>query len=119
MSVIFGSRTIFPEQLPPGLFPHRKIAPWAIPTLEYCITPRVFTLGQLQPKEMTIFSWLFSVSFPWPNYMISFFCYDSKSKNDSSNGVKMEFKVVQRYYPVTLTKRSQFFNVKQFFKKTR
>ena len=30
----------------------------------------------------------------------------------------MEFKIVERYYPVTLTKQSQLCKVKQFFKKT-
>ena len=29
----------------------------------------------------------------------------------------MEFKIVERYYPVTLTKRSQLCKAKQFFKK--
>ena len=31
----------------------------------------------------------------------------------------MEFKVVERYYPVALLKRSQFSKAKQFFKKIR
>ena len=29
----------------------------------------------------------------------------------------MDFKIAESYYPVTLTKRSQFCKVKQFFKK--
>ena len=31
----------------------------------------------------------------------------------------MEFKIVERYYPATLTKRSQLCKAKQFFKKIR
>ena len=31
----------------------------------------------------------------------------------------MEFKIVEHYYPVTLTKRSQLCKAKQFFKKIR
>ena len=31
----------------------------------------------------------------------------------------MEFKIVERYYPVTLTKRSQLCKAKQFLKKLR
>ena len=31
----------------------------------------------------------------------------------------MEFKIAERYYPVTLTKRSQFWKMKQFLKKIR
>ena len=31
----------------------------------------------------------------------------------------MQFKVVEHYYPVTLTKRSQLSKAKQFFKKIR
>ena len=27
----------------------------------------------------------------------------------------MQFKIVERYYPLTLTKRSQLFKAKQFF----
>ena len=93
-----GSRTILPGQfipgqlppLHPGELPPRTIALWTNPpdnsTYDYCIAP-----GQVHPDncwlerwqlQITIFSWLFSVSFPQPNYN---FCYDNKNNNDNSN----------------------------------
>ena len=68
---------LLPRQLPP-----RTIALWTVPPdnshlgLFYC--PRIITSGQLlleqQQLQITIFSQLFSVSFPCPNYIISVFC---------------------------------------------
>ena len=83
---------LLPGQLPPGTiapgqFPHKAIAPWTIISdnshLGLLQCPPISTSGQLLPRAMTItnynFSWLFSVSFPWPNYIISVFCYDNKN----------------------------------------
>ena len=28
---------------------------------------------------------IFCFLFPWPNYMVSVFCYDNKNNNDNSN----------------------------------
>ena len=72
------------EQLPAGQLSHRQvpprtIAPRTIPQdnshlwLLYCppiITPGNYHREQWQ-LQITIFSWLFSVSFPWPNYIVS------------------------------------------------
>ena len=44
--------------------------------------------GQLLPRAMAITNYNFFmaiVSFPWPNYIISVFCYDNKNNNDNSN----------------------------------
>ena len=89
---------LLPGQLPPprtiaaGQFPHRAIAPWTIIPdnshlgLLHC--PRISTSGQLLPRAITItnynFSWLFSVSFTWPSYIISVVCYDNKNNNENT-----------------------------------
>ena len=61
----------------PGQLPPRTIAPRTIPTWDNC--PLGNSPGQLP------FSWLFSVSFSWPNCIISVFCYDNKNDSDNSN----------------------------------
>ena len=92
--IVIGSRTI----------PLWTIAPRTIPTQENChlgnspgqfarraikLPPRIITPGQLLPRAMAItnynFLWLFSVSFPWPNYIIFVFCCDNKNNDDNSN----------------------------------
>ena len=62
------------------------VAPWAIPPDNSHLGLLIFTPGQSLPRAMTVtnFSRLFSVSFPWPNYIFIFF-YDSKNNNDNSN----------------------------------
>ena len=61
-------------QLTLGLFPPRNIVlpPGYSHPDNYCL--------QQWQLQITIFSWLFSVSFPWPNFIISVFCYDNKNK---------------------------------------
>ena len=81
-----------PRTIAAGQFPHRAIAPWTIIPdnshlgLLHC--PRISTSGQLLPRAITItnynFSWLFSVSFTWPSYIISVVCYDNKNNNENT-----------------------------------
>ena len=85
-------------QLPPKQFPPRTVAPGQCPgqfpprtiVLPYYFIPRTivhpdnYCLEQRQ-LQITIFSWLLSVSFPWPNYKIYVFCYDDKDNNDNRN----------------------------------
>ena len=96
-----------PWTIAPGLFPSRIIAPWTILLddshlgLLYCL--RIVTPGQLLPRAMTItnynFPWLFCVSFPWLNYIISVICYDNKNNNDSSRkicGIHYKIQIVTK-----------------------
>ena len=86
-------------QLPPGQLLPRTIAPGTVAPppgqlppdnshigLLHC--PRISTSGQLLPRAITItnynFSWLFSVSFTWPSYIISVVCYDNKNNNENT-----------------------------------
>ena len=81
-----------PRTIAAGQFPHRASAPWTIIPdnshlgLLHC--PRISTSGQLLPRAITItnynFSWLFSVSFTWPSYIISVVCYDNKNNNENT-----------------------------------
>ena len=47
------------EQLPRGQFPSRAIAQGTITTWDFCITPRIFTPGQLLPRAMIITNYSF------------------------------------------------------------
>ena len=100
VGVLIGSRTTSPltitspdncppdnshsGQLASGQLPPRATAPWTIPLdnshLGLLNCSRIIRLGQF-----TTFSRLFSVSFPWSNYVISVFCYDNKINKDNSN----------------------------------
>ena len=128
-----------PGQLPPPLhplteqLPPRTITPWAITLDNSClellyyppdIYTRTITAKSDGNYKLQFFHGCFLFLFHGPiiqflfSSKISFFCNDNKNNNDNSNKT-LEFKSVERYYPVALTKRSQFCKVKQFFKKIR
>ena len=48
-----------PEQLPRGQFPSRTIAQGTITIWDFCITPRIFTPGQLLPRAVIITNYSF------------------------------------------------------------
>ena len=91
-TIALGTVAPPPRTIAAGQFPHRAIAPWTIIPdnshlgLLHC--PRISTSGQLLPRAITItnynFSWLFSVSFTWPSYIISVVCYDNKNNNENT-----------------------------------
>ena len=82
----FPPRTIVPRTIPCGLVPPRTLPPGQFPPENSHLGLLIFTPGQSLPRAMTVtnFSRLFSVSFPWPNYIFVFF-YDNKNNNDNSN----------------------------------
>ena len=75
-----------PGQLPPGQLAPGQLAPGQFPPRTFVLPPDNYCLEQSQ-LQITTFSWLFSVSFLWPNYIISVFCYDNKNRNDNSNKI--------------------------------